>query len=1419
MKDVIKTNENNNSETLVLNTSSLNRAERKKFGLPLGIIAQYHCVEISEATDGENFAVELNGGAGIEHLLLGANQELKYEDRIMLEGDTSKQVKIEKSVIKSDDVLGVNFVQGFNIVSKLSRINQSFTSIGDFIALDERNWQSYLSGYIAKNGFWFDKSTAQWFVSKEEAGSKSVKHYECAYSTASKQRGGGAFAVLSAWKEPEESLLKYLPEIRTVASKYQGMQAFLNFLLNGWIAEQELLGVEFDLVKAMVRVGLLRSSGEAKDIDTSLRFKSFGSIQLPLEEVLPFAIEYAEEKFSTQKKRDKFIKIFSKNYKKDKGDGMILVRRSVAKALFGDDQVKSGHNAICRFFFHTRNSAGRTGWSVAKGLIIVVDDALFDAHIKTRNADIVFNEYTLKVNTVPDGTVERAIFQICSEVKGYSSNAIASQVSCQLLGDVSKKSHVEAFDEANRVLCNIIKDHYELFNKGLKDPEMAIVFTGLTRKQRTIFEKQRADFFVEKLLKVGGVNKTLVGELLYWNEGTTRFDKIRKENKFHCNSENLLMIQDPALMFVDEYQYVDSGNLAFNLPVENIVLEARNSSFNGIYDVFYRGMDVEAGKKIIARYPLNAMGQLVQANALSKQMYKDMIKERLPECDGNLKKLITDLCMQIKGIVMSGLGIIDPQLGGGDFDGDRCVLILEEAINQLIDSELLPVIALDSNKKAPKLPFTKENWTKVMMTSLDVNAVGILANWGSAWADIYMLCAGKSKLPQCVIETLINTLERVKSAKSNFFAESLAIMQSVNFNNLETFYENGMILAQEAQIVIASLEMQAIDSAKDGKGVDLAQYEWVIPGIPKFKSKEDSRMIYNLIIPSWFKYNYLLKKKLVKASSVKTIYQSNSPFGNMMNLCEENLDDIQTKLRNIKGRSKLLFSHREAEVKDFAEFMVALGSEFNIRAIDLVRKYANEDDGYSLSDEIAVLQSRCRTALEMQPNFPKDDEALACAIELYYDTKITTRQLGKFEIDFAIELFGDCYLRELTRLNGGLVASATLVRSIKNRLTAGEFAVSDRIVYDPDGQKVGRVSLPIKDGLYNISRLNGAFYLTTTTEDEISDVIGHELRLFSDKRSGGHTGQDLHEAIVANGGIINIRLEGRNAVVQIGNVSCNLGDKGPNVAGFKLRVKVSDIKASSVTATIIGRGDDIPTPTVNKDLSGDAFTVAVVVQPGVCSYRDIEQFLDNKLAVLLKTKKLVINSSDEQVMRYCDNRNIIMDPVALDSFMAYAFFHDGSLGLMVEMAKTKVANPTRVMNKIVTLTPPEDTTKKNFRVIISGGRDFKNYDLLKTQCLRLLANKLQDSNVIVFSGGAEGADELAIQFAKEMKLPYRVFDADWDGLGKKAGMVRNQEMLLYADACIAFWDGKSEGTKNMIDITKMSGKIIKTVGYGQLANI
>lgn len=107
------------------------------------------------------------------------------------------------------------------------------------------------------------------------------------------------------------------------------------------------------------------------------------------------------------------------------------------------------------------------------------------------------------------------------------------------------------------------------------------------------------------------------------------------------------------------------------------------------------------------------------------------------------------------------------------------------------------------------------------------------------------------------------------------------------------------------------------------------------------------------------------------------------------------------------------------------------------------------------------------------------------------------------------------------------------------------------------------------------------------------------------------------------------------------------------------------------------------------------------------------------------------------------------------------------------------------------------------KVIIAGSRDVDEaaaYFAIGV-CIGRLAKKGVHVKEIV-SGGARGVDTYAIAIAKQYNYGLKVFPADWDKHGKRAGYLRNVEMAEYADALIAIWDGRSPGTKMMIDIAK-----------------
>lgn len=120
---------------------------------------------------------------------------------------------------------------------------------------------------------------------------------------------------------------------------------------------------------------------------------------------------------------------------------------------------------------------------------------------------------------------------------------------------------------------------------------------------------------------------------------------------------------------------------------------------------------------------------------------------------------------------------------------------------------------------------------------------------------------------------------------------------------------------------------------------------------------------------------------------------------------------------------------------------------------------------------------------------------------------------------------------------------------------------------------------------------------------------------------------------------------------------------------------------------------------------------------------------------------------------------------------------------------------------------------QEFMLIIAGGRDFTNFSLLEQTVLYLANGPLNDKAISIVSGMAPGADTMGYTFAVKHNVLTYQFPADWITYGKRAGMLRNKEMGLFADGLLAFWDGQSKGTKQMIDYMQKLGKPVHVIPY------
>ena len=111
------------------------------------------------------------------------------------------------------------------------------------------------------------------------------------------------------------------------------------------------------------------------------------------------------------------------------------------------------------------------------------------------------------------------------------------------------------------------------------------------------------------------------------------------------------------------------------------------------------------------------------------------------------------------------------------------------------------------------------------------------------------------------------------------------------------------------------------------------------------------------------------------------------------------------------------------------------------------------------------------------------------------------------------------------------------------------------------------------------------------------------------------------------------------------------------------------------------------------------------------------------------------------------------------------------------------------------------------KVGIVGSRGFTDY---KKVCDELV--QIENIDVIV-SGGARGADSLGDKWAKDNNIETLIFKPDWKKYGKRAGYIRNEDIIKNSDYVIAFWDGMSKGTKSSIDLCQRFGIKLKIVRY------
>ena len=121
--------------------------------------------------------------------------------------------------------------------------------------------------------------------------------------------------------------------------------------------------------------------------------------------------------------------------------------------------------------------------------------------------------------------------------------------------------------------------------------------------------------------------------------------------------------------------------------------------------------------------------------------------------------------------------------------------------------------------------------------------------------------------------------------------------------------------------------------------------------------------------------------------------------------------------------------------------------------------------------------------------------------------------------------------------------------------------------------------------------------------------------------------------------------------------------------------------------------------------------------------------------------------------------------------------------------------------------------KPEYKVILAVSRSFINYELYREKILFYLSDIMKTYSVVIITGASKVTDMFTDRLCEEFNFIKEPHKANWGKYGQDACRVSNDEMTNCADAVIAFWDGRSPGIKNLIELAKQKRIKVAVVNY------
>lgn len=106
------------------------------------------------------------------------------------------------------------------------------------------------------------------------------------------------------------------------------------------------------------------------------------------------------------------------------------------------------------------------------------------------------------------------------------------------------------------------------------------------------------------------------------------------------------------------------------------------------------------------------------------------------------------------------------------------------------------------------------------------------------------------------------------------------------------------------------------------------------------------------------------------------------------------------------------------------------------------------------------------------------------------------------------------------------------------------------------------------------------------------------------------------------------------------------------------------------------------------------------------------------------------------------------------------------------------------------------------KLLIAGSRSITDIDI---------SEYIPADTSLIISGGANGVDTLAEEYADKKRISKLIFRPRYDLYRHAAPLKRNDKMVEICDKVLIFWDGVSKGTKHTIDYANKIGKPIEII--------